>query len=186
MADDDRRVIDLWQNQTAKGFRMSQKEMEMKVQALDARVRRRTVDLILLAALIFLLSIHPFVHEPALLVRLGMVGRMIAFAFFAFQAYRNQSRIAPAPTMAAPSMEYLRGELQRQADYYRGKPLLSRILLWVLAQLFCYFGFALAYPETIVMIPFDIVLFAVIVTVVILLNLRAARKYQRLIEELDR
>ena len=186
MADDNGDIVDLWQNQTAEGFRMSQKEIEMNAQALDSKVRARTRGAYTVSVFLIIAFSTWAVFEHDLLMRLGAAATVIAMAFLGAQAYRNRSKIVPASTMAAPSIEHLRSELQRQADYHRGKRFWSRMLLLAPAALLFLFAFARAHPEVIAMIRFEIATFVVFMIAAIPLNLSLAKKYQRQIEELDR
>ena len=186
MTDNENDVIDLWQNQASEGFRMTQEEIQMKVQALDAKVRARTRTIYLVSGfLIVAFSTWAVVeHDP--LMRLGSAATIIALAFLGFQAYRNRSRVVETSPIATPTIEHLRSELQRQVDFHRGKLLWSRLLLLAPAGLLFFFAFARAHPEVIAMIRFEIATFVVVIIAAIPLNLRMAKKYQRQIDELDR
>ena len=88
--------------------------------------------------------------------------------------------------MTQPSLDHLRNELQRPADFHRGKRLWSRLLLLYPAGFFFLFAFAHAHPELNWIIRYEIVSMILIFFVTIPLNLKLAMKYQRQMEELDR
>ena len=186
MADNDKHVIDLWQNQTSEGFRMSHEEIQMKLQTLDANVRTRTRNLYLASAfLIVAFSIWAIVERDPLM-RLGCAASVIAFALLAFQAYRHRSGTVREPSIATPTIDHLRSELRRQMDFHRGKRFWFRFLLLMPSGLLFFFAFARAHPELIAIIRFEIATFIVAIIAAFPLNLRAAKKYQRQIDELDR
>ena len=186
MADDDNDVIDLWQQQTSEGFRLTSEEIQMNLQNLESKVRARTRGGYLVCAfLIVAFSTWAFIEDD-LLMRLGAAATVVAIAFLAIQVHRNRFGTGDAPQMALPSLEHLRNELQRQADFHRGKRLWSRMLLLTPAGLFFFFAFARAHPEVIAIIRFEIASFVLLALAAIPLNLKLAGKYQRQIEDLDR
>jgi hypothetical protein len=186
MADDDKDVISLWQQQTAEGFRLTPEQIQVKLQGLEAKLRERTRGGYLVGAfLIVAFSTWAFV-ESDLLMRLGAAATIVAVAFLTFQVHRSRFGAGHAPQMELPSLEYLRYELQRQRDFHRGKWFWSRLLLLGPAGLLFFLAFARAHPELIAIIRFEIVTFVVGVLVAIPLNWKLAVKYQRQIEELDR
>jgi hypothetical protein len=185
MADNDNDVIDLWQNQTSEGFRMTQQEIQMKLRAFDAKLRVRTRDAYLAYSFLIVAFSTWAVVENDLLMRLGNAAMIIALAFLGFQAHRNRFRAVQASAIATPTIEHLRSELQRQIDFHRGKRFWSRVLLLTPAGLLFFFAFARAHPEVIAMIRFEIATFIVVMIAAIPLNLRMAKKYQRQIDELD-
>jgi hypothetical protein len=185
MADNDNDVIDLWQKQTSEGVRMTREEIQMKLQALDAKLRARTRDAYLVCAfLIVAFSIWAVVENDPLM-RLGSAASILAIAFLGFQAHRYRSGAVQAPAIATPTIEHLRRELQRQIDFHRGKRFWSRVLLLAPAGLLFFFAFARAHPEVIAMIRFEIATFIVVMIAAIPLNLRMAKKYQRQLDDLD-
>jgi hypothetical protein len=183
MADND--VLNLWQKQTSEGFRMTPEEIQMKLQALDAKVRRRTRDLYLVSAFLITAFSTWAIIEKDPLMRAGSAATIISIAFLGFQAHRNRSRAVEASPVAMTTIEHLRSELQRQVDFHRGRRLWSRLLLLAPAGLLFFFAFARAHPEVIAMIRFEIATFIVVIIAAIPLNLRMAKKYQRQIDELD-
>jgi hypothetical protein len=186
MADNDNGVVDLWQNQTADGFRMTTEEIKMKVHALDSKMRARTRIIYLMCAFLIIAVSTWAVVEHDLLMRVGAAALIIAVTFLGFQGHRSRFRTLPASSIGAPSIDHLRAELQRQVDFHRGKLLWSRMLLLAPAGLFFFFAFARAHPEVIAMIRFEIAAFVVLTIAAIPLNRSMAKKYERQIDEIDR
>jgi hypothetical protein len=186
MADDDMHVTDLWQQQTAEGFRLTSEEIQMKLHTLESRLRARTRGGYLVGAFLIVAFGTWSVFEHDLLMRLGAAATIVAVAFLTVQVHRRRFRAVDAPQMELPSVEYLRNELQRQRDFHRGKWFWSRFLLLAPAGLLFFIAFARAHPELIRIIRFEIVSFVLIILSAIPLNLRMAKKYQRQIDELDR
>jgi hypothetical protein len=183
---DDNHVIDLWQQQTSEGFRLTSEEIQMHLQSLESKVRARTRGGYLVCAfLIVAFSTWAF-FEHDILMRIGAAAVVVAVAFLAFQVNRSRFGTVDPPQMALPSLEHLRNELQRQMDFHRGKRLWSRMLLLAPAGLLFFFAFARAHPEVIGMIRFEIASFILFTLIAIPLNAKLARKYQRQIEDLDR
>ena len=186
MADNDKAIVGLWQQQTAQGFRMTPEDLRMKLQALESKMRARTRGLYLVCAfLIIAFSTWAFL-EHDLLMRIGAAANVIAIAFLGVQVHQNRFKRDDAPPAPLPSLEHLHNELQRQVDFHRGKRLWSRLLLLAPAGLLFFFAFARAHPEVIRIIRFEIATFIVGILAAIPLNMRMAKKYQRQIEELDR
>jgi hypothetical protein len=186
MSNDDKQVLDLWQQQASDGFSLTSEQIQMNLQRLESIVRTRTRGGYQVCGfLIVAFSAWAF-FEHDLLMRIGAAAIIVAIAFLAFQVYRDRFGRADTPQVALPSVEHLRNELQRQLDFHRGKRLWSRLLLLYPAGFLFLFAFARAHPEVNWIIRFEIAAFILIFLVTIPLNLRIARKYQRQIEELDR
>ncbi len=186
MADNDNDIVGLWQQQTTEGFRMTPEDIRMKLETLESKKRAQTRTMYLICAfLIVFFSIWAFV-EHDLLMRIGAVATIIAVAFLGVQLYQSRFKSADASPAALPSIEHLRNELQRQVDFHRGKRFWSRMSLLTPAGLLFFFAFARAHPEVVRIIRFEIAAFIVFAVAAIPLNMRAAKKYQRQIEELDR
>jgi hypothetical protein len=186
MADDDTHVTDLWQRQTAEGFRLTSEEIQMKLQTLESKLRARTRSAYLVSAFLIIGFSGIAFFERDLLMRLGCAATIVAVGFLTFQAHRSRFGAGDAPQMELPSLDSLRNELQRQRDFHRGKWFWSRFALLAPAGLLFYIAFARAHPELIRIIRFEIVSFVLILLAAIPLNLRLAKKYQRQIDELDR
>lgn len=158
----------------------------MKLQTLESKMRARTRGVYLVCAfLVIWFSAWAFV-EHDLLMRIGAAATIVAVAFLGVQVHQNRFKRDDAPAVALPSVEHLRNELQRQADFHRGKRFWSRMLLLAPAGLLFFFAFARAHPEVIKIIRFEIASFIVFILAAIPLNLKMAKKYQRQIDELDR
>jgi hypothetical protein len=186
MADDENEVLDLWQNQTTEGFRMTPGEIETKLRKLEEKMRQGVRNgYLVFAFLIISLSIWIIV-DPDTLTRLGAAAVMLAIIFIGLQVYESRFRVPSASAIATSSIEHLKRELERQRDFHRGKRFWSRLSLIAPAGMLFFAGFARAHPELIHIIRLEIASFIVIVFATIPLNLRMAKKYQRQIDELDR
>lgn len=186
MNDNERDVLALWQNQTAEGFRLTPEEIQMQLQKLDTKLRRRTYGGYLVCAFLIVAFSLWAVLENNLLIRLGAAATIMAVAYLGYQVHQNRFRQAPASAVATASIDHLRKELERQRDFHRGRRFWSRMLFLAPAGLLFFYGFATAHPEVIRMIRLEIASFIVFVLAAIPLNLWMAKKYQRQIDELDR
>ncbi len=186
MADNEKTVIELWQGQSSEGFRMTPEEITMKVQELDKKLRRRTLDGYIVCAVLILFFAGWAAIESDALMRAGAIATIIAVAYLGVQVHQNRFRKEAPADIGATSVDHLRNELVRQRDFHRGKRFWSRMLLLAPAGLLFFFGFARAHPEVIRIIRFEIASFVVFILAAIPLNLWMARRYQRQIDELDR
>ena len=186
MDDNGRDVLDLWQNQTSEGFRMTPEEIQLKVQELDKKLRLRTYNGYLVCGFLIVCFAIWTAYERDMLMRLGAVATIIAVGYLGYQVHQNRFRRPPASDLANSSIDHLRTELERQRDFHRGQKFWSRMLLLAPAGLLFFIGFAQAHPEVIKIIRIEIISFVVFVIAAVPLNLWMARKYQRQIDELDR
>jgi len=186
MADDGNDIVALWQQQTSEGFRMTPEDIQMNLQTLESKLRAQTRSGYLVCAfLVVAFSTWAFV-EHDLLMRIGAAATVVAVAFLGVQVHQSRFKRGDTSPAALPSLEHLRNELQRRADFHRGKRLWSRLLLLAPAGLLFFFAFARAHPEVIKIIRFEIAAFVVLTLAAIPLNLKMAKKYQRQIDDLDR
>ena len=174
----------VWQAQSGSGFRMSREEIRKRIETMNRKMRRRTLDGYLVCAfLIVSMVVWMFVGMNALQT-VGAVLTMIAVSYMAWQIRANRFRTPSIDVV--DTLEHLRRELARQRDFHRGTRFWSRMLLLVPGGLIFFAGFARAHPEVIRIIRFEIISFVVFALSAIPLNLWMARRYQKQIDALAR
>jgi len=182
MKNDD--VAALWRAQSSEGFRMSNEEIRNRIETMDRKMRRRTIDFyLLLATMTIVLGGWMFIDKNKL-EAIGAVLVIIGFSFLAWQVRANRFRSYSSD--AGGTLEHLRNELARQRDFHGGSRFWRRMLFIVPGPFVFFAGFAQAHPEVIRMIRFEVVSFVVFALAAIPLNMWMARRYQKQIDALAR
>lgn len=182
MKNDD--VAALWQTQGTEGFRMSTEEIRARIETMNRKLRRRTIDGYLVCAFLIVSMIAwMFVGMNALQL-VGAVLTIIGVSYLAWQLRANRFR--RPDDEAQNTLEHLRAELVRQRDFHRGERFWSRMLLFVPGGFVFFIGFAQAHPEVIRIIRFEIISFVIFAISAIPLNAWMARRYQKQIDALSR
>jgi hypothetical protein len=128
-------------------------------------------------------SVYFFVFKTAL-ERIGSVLAVAGAINVIVQFLRRPAR--PMPDAAAiESIRFYRSELERQRDFHRGKGVFSWLLPILPGPIVWAIGFARARPVFVPFIKLEMAAFLLIAAIVVPLNLRMARKYQRRIDALD-
>ena len=182
MKNDD--LVALWQTQGNEGFRMSNEEIRNRIETMDRKMRRRTIDFyLLLATMTIGLAFWMFIDRNKL-EAIGAVLAIIGFGFLAWQVRANRFRSYSSD--AGGTLEHLRNELARQRDFHGGSRFWWRMLFLIPGPLVFFAGFAQAHPEVIRMIRFEVMSFVVFALAAIPLNMWMARRYQKQIDALAR
>jgi hypothetical protein len=182
MENDDAAAV--WQAQSGSGFRMSSEEIRTRLEAMNRKMRRRTLDAYLVCAFVIVsMVVWMFVGRNTLQT-IGAVVAIIGTLFMAWQVRANRFR--PPSVDTSDTLEHLRNELARQRDFHRGPRFWQRMLLFLPGPLVFLAGFAQAHPEVIRIIRFEIISFVVIAISAIPLNAWMARRYQKQIDALSR
>jgi hypothetical protein len=177
-------VAALWRAQNNEGFRMSNEEIRNRIETMDRKMRRRTIDFYLvLATMTIALAFWMFIDRNKL-EAIGAVLAIIGFGYLAWQIRANRFRSYSSD--ASGTLEHLRNELARQRDFHGGSRFWWRLLFLVPGPLVFFAGFAQAHPEVILMIRFEVVSFVVFALAAIPLNMWMARRYQKQIDALAR
>jgi hypothetical protein len=177
-------VAALWRAQSSEGFRMSNEEIRKRIETMNRKMRRRTIDgYLVCAALIIFFVGWMFVGMNSLQL-IGAVLTIIAVSYLAWQVRANRFRTPSIDVV--DTLEHLRRELARQRDFHRGTRFWSRMLLLVPGGLIFFAGFARAHPEVIRIIRFETISFIVFALAAVPLNLWMAQRYQKQIDALAR
>ena len=181
--------IDAWLADPTEPFRIPVEALRARVDRLARRNRMRnyggyaTSAAVLAGALWWMTRIaDPLATAGALLTMAGAV--TIAAQL---RATRSGGPIAGriAALGRTPSVEFHRAELERQRDFHRGSQLWIRLGVFAPGPLLFFAGFVRAYPHLAGTIGWEALAFVLLLAAAVPLNARAARGYQRQIDELD-
>jgi hypothetical protein len=189
MANDSQRddVVTFWQAQGTDGFRMSTEDIHRKIETMNRKVRRRTIDGYLVCAILIVFFVGWMFVGMSSLQTLGAVLTIIGLGYLVWQIRQNRFRgAATGDAGNKASLDHLRTELARQRDFHRGATFWWRMLVFVPGPLVFFAGFAQAHPEVVRTIRYETIAFVVLAIAAIPLNLWMARGYQRQIDELSR
>jgi hypothetical protein len=182
MENDD--VGELWRTQPSVGFRMSSEELRGRIETLNRKMRRRTIDgYLICAVLIVFFAGWIFVGMNSLQLA-GAVLTIVGVSYLGWQIRANRFRSLPID--ATDTLEYLRREFARQRDFHWGPRFWWRMLLFVPGPLIFSAGFAQAHPEVVTFIRIETATFILLAIAAIPLNVRIARRYQKQIDALTR
>jgi hypothetical protein len=182
MENDD--VVALWQTQHSEGFRMSSEEIRRRIEVINRKLRRRTIDGYLVCAALIVFFAGWMIVGTNALQTAGAVLTIIGVSYLGWQLRANRFRSLSIDT--SDTLEHLHRELARQRDFHWGSRFWCRMLLLVPGPLIFFAGFAQAHPEVIRMIRFETISFVVLAIAAIPLNMRMARRYQKQIDALTR
>lgn len=180
-------VLGLWQEQETDGFRMNADEIRKRMEQMEKKLRRRTVDGYLVCGSLLAFFALWLGVSPDPIQALGAAMTMAGVGYLAWQIRQNRWRETPPADIGnTASADFLRTELVRQRDFHRGRTFWVRIAVFFPGPMVFFVGFARAHPEVINMIRFEAVTFVLLIVAAIPLNRWMARKYQRQIDGLDR
>ena len=174
---------DEWQNQNTEAFRMSADEIRQRINQVNADVYGRHRGIHLMGSItgyltiLFCIWILIAGHDP-----LARIGFALMLGSFAIGLYRNVSyrRAEKAAACAAEmgnlvSVDFFKGQLERLRDLHSGKRYWPNMLLGMA-------GVTLAGHES----PVFVIASILVGSVTSSLVFRATRKYQHLLDEINR
>ena len=182
MENDDAAAV--WQAQSSSGFRMSGDEIRTRIETMNRKMRRRTLDgYLVCASLIAFFVAWMFVGMNELQT-VGAILAIIAISFLAWQIRANRFRARSID--ATDTLGHLQRELARRRDFHWSPLFFLRLLFMLPGPLVFFAGFAQAHPEVIRIIHIEIVSFVALAVAAIPLNFWMARRYQKQIDALSR
>jgi len=115
--------------------------------------------------------------------RIGAVLAVAGVANMIVQFLRRPARVMPGGT--TESVRFYRLELERHRDFHRGKGIISWLLPCLPGPIIFNVAFALDRPAFAPIVALQLAVMLLAAALVVPLNLRVARKFQRRIEALD-
>jgi hypothetical protein len=181
----------LWQTDTTAPLHLSAEELRARSERLARTTRRRNLGGLACCAIVFAGCIWWLVQVADPLARIGALLTVVGIGTLAFQLRSDQGSEQAAVRRAtmmggSASVDFHRGELERQRDFHSGRRLWTRLLMFAPGPLLFFAGFARAHPEVGGTIRLEALAFALFLLAAVPLNLRLARTYQRRLDELDR
>jgi hypothetical protein len=125
-----------------------------------------------------------FFFSKTPLERIGSVLSIAGAANVIVQFLKRPARTMP-DSGAIESISFYRAELERHRDFHRGKGISSWLLPLLPGPIIFNVAFALDCPIFAPIVTLQMAAFLMIAAIVVPLNLRMARKYQRRIDALD-
>jgi hypothetical protein len=163
---------------------MSTEEIHERIETMNRKLRRRTIDGYLICAVLIVFFIAWMIVGMNSLQLVGAVLIIVSVSYLAWQIRVNRFRRLGGETQN--TVEHLRTELARQREFHWGARFWSRMLPLVSGGLVFFAGFAQAHPEVVRMIRFEAITLVVLGLAAIPLNMWMARRYQKQIDALAR
>lgn len=178
---------DLWQNQEVEELKLSLDELRSRANRFKNRIRRRNLREFLASLIVVLVFSWFLWRTPALVERIADVLVIAGALYYAWHLWnRGTPKSLPADLGRTDSLQFYRGELERQRD------LLRSAWLWAIGPLVPGLALGFAYEITTAppakRLPLIAVVAAAAAVLVVIgwLNWRAARRLDGRIAELGR
>ncbi|HZP17891.1 MAG TPA: hypothetical protein VFB00_08005 [Terriglobales bacterium] len=177
-------IRELWQGQPVEGVKMSAEEIRRRAAKFERRIMWRNIREYGAGAIAVALFASFLIKSHDVFFQLACALIIAGLAYMSYQLHRRASvRAMPADLGAANSLQFHRGELERQMDFIR------RIWRWYLGPLVpglvAFSVASLARPISLLRVALVNSIFAVCLILVWRLNVYAARCLQRHIDELS-
>ncbi len=181
---------DLWQGQSTEDFRMTPEQIRTRIEELLRKTRRRNRGSYVVSALVVVSCVWWLIQFDTALERAGALLTLAGIGTLVFQVRTNQRHERDAQHRAAmgetDSLAFLRGELERQVAFHRGRLLFTRLLALLPGGLLFGAGFAQANPELARGIAVQAIVILALAVAAVPLNRWVARGYQRQLDGLGR
>jgi hypothetical protein len=177
----------LWQNQEVEEMKLSVEELRAKAAKFQRRILRRNIREHV-AALVVILFLARFLWEtPDTVERIEYALLIAGAIYYMWHLWKwGSAKLMPADMGRADCTRYYRGELERQRDLLRG------VWKWAIGPLVpglalgCIYGIATASHADLWRRILGFTVSAAIIVIVGWINLRAARRLDGRIAELNR
>lgn len=180
----------LWQGQSTEDFRMTPEQIRTRIEELIRKTRLRNRGSYVASALVVVSCVWWLIQFDTALERTGTLLTLVGIGTLVFQVRTNQRHQRDAQHRAAmgetDSLAFLRGELERQVAFHRGRPFLARMLALLPGPLLFCAGFAQAHPEIARGIAVQAIFILALAVAAVPLNRWVARGYQRQLDGLGR
>lgn len=173
----------LWKELEVRPVDVPPEDLRRESRRLGSGVRFRNGFVLLVCPVIIVVYGMFAMLSKTALERVGCVLSIAGAANVMIQFLRRPSRKMP-DRGAVESVRFYRAELERHRDFHRGKGVLSWLLPLLPGPILFNTAFALDRPAMAPVVEFQMVAFLLIAALVVVLNLRMARRYQRRIDAL--
>jgi Flp pilus assembly protein TadB len=174
----------LWRELASNPVPVSPDDLQREARRLRNRVRLRNSFVVGVCCFIVAVYGFFFVASKTALERIGSALAIAGAANMAVQFLRRPGRSMP-DSGAIECSRFYRGELERHRDFHRGKGVGSWLLAFLPGPIVFNVAFALGRPMFAPLVELQIALMVMAVAILVPLNLRLARRYQRRIDALD-
>lgn len=174
----------LWKELALNPIQVSPDGLRRESRKLRARLSLRNWFVAGVCCLIIAAYSLFFFLSKTALERIGSVLSIAGAANAIVQFLKRPARTMPH-SGAMESIRFYRAELQWHRDFHRGKGIGSWLLPVLPGPIIFNVAFALDRPIFAPIVALQMAAFLMIAAIVVLLNLRMARKYQRRIDALD-
>jgi hypothetical protein len=174
----------LWKELASNPVEVSPSQLRREAQGLERGVRLR--NSFVTGVCCFIIAAYGFFAflSKTTLERIGSVLSIAGAANVVVQFLKRPTRKLP-DSGAIESIRFYRAELERHRDFHRGKGIRSWLLPFLPGPILFNVAFALDRPMFAPIIALQMVVFLIIAAVIVPLNLRMARRYERRIDALQ-
>lgn len=174
----------LWKELAVNPAAVSADDLRREARRLQPRVRLRNWFASGVCCIAMIAYVFFFFRSKTTLERVGAALSIAGGANVIVQFLKRPARTMPEPG-AIESVRFYRTELERQRDFHRGKGVFSWLLPVLPGPILFNAAVALDRPVLAPLITLQMAAFLLIALLVVPLNLRMARRYQRRLDALD-
>jgi hypothetical protein len=174
----------IWKELASNPVQVSADDLRRESRKLRTGLRLRNWVVIGVSCIIIAAYSLFFFRSGTALERIGSLLSIAGTANVIVQFSRRPARTMP-DSSAIESISFYRAELERQRDFHRGKGIVSWLLPSLPGPIVFNIGFALDRPILAPIVGMQMAVFLMGSAIVVPLNLRLARKYQRRIDVLN-
>jgi hypothetical protein len=174
----------LWKELASQTLPVSPDDLRRESQKLRGGLRLRNFFVVAVCGVILAAYGVFFVLSKTMLERIGSAMSVAGTANVIAQFLKRRAGTMP-DLGATESTRFYRGELARQSDFHRGKGIGRWLLPFLPGPILFNLGFALDRPMFAPIVALQMAAFLMVAAIVVPINVRLARKYERRIDALD-
>ena len=174
----------LWQELAANPRQVSADELRREAARLRSVVLLRNCFVTAVCCFVVAAYAFFFWRATTALERIGSALSIVGVPLAVAQFLRRPARTIPVGS-TMESVSFYRTQLERQRDFHRLKGVFSWLLPVLPGPILFNLGFALDRPKFAPLVELQMAGFLIISVIVVALNLRMARRFQRRLDALD-
>jgi hypothetical protein len=175
----------LWKELASNPVEVSPEELRREARKLGSGVLLRNAFVTVVCGFIIAAYCFFAVRSQTTWERIGAVLSIAGAANVIVQFLKRPARKMP-DAGATESVRFYRAELERHRDFHRGKGILSWLLPVLPGPMLFNIAFAVDHPKLAPVIAAQLAVFLMAAAIVVPLNLRMARRYERRIDALEK